>query len=98
MIDLSTIPEADKIAKGEYSIVRAAHEDAKKELQMLCGKLQSFASQVLRKMQPDHDAEPEGVDNLIFGARNALADIEACAKEIESLAKQRAELKKQAWQ
>lgn len=98
MIDLSTIPEAEKIAKGEYSIIRAAHEDGKKSMQVWCGQLAAQAAQILKRVQPDNDAVPDDVDSLIVGAKNTLLAIEACAKELESLAKQRAELKKQAWQ
>jgi hypothetical protein len=97
MLDLTTISNEVKIARGEYSTVRAAHEDAKKSLQMLCGQLATASTQILRRMQPDNDGVPDSVESLISGARNTLALMEACASEIESLAKQRAELKKEAW-
>lgn len=97
MIDLSTIPEEVRRARGDYSTVRAAHEDAKKSLQMLCGQLSSAASQILRRMQPDNDDVPESVETLIAGARNTLVLMEACTAEIESLARQRADLKSAAW-
>lgn len=97
MLDLSVISDAEKIAKGEFSIVRAQHEDEKKSLQMLCGKLSSVAALVLRKMQPDNDEIPESVDGLIEVAQNTLQMMAACAAQIESLAKQRAELKQKAW-
>jgi len=97
MLDLSTIPEEVRLARGEYATVRAAHEDAKKSLQMLCGSLSSTASQILRRMQPDNDDVPDSVESLIAGARNTLVLMEACANEIEALAKQRSELKPKAW-
>ena len=97
MIDLSIIPEEVRRARGDYSTVRAAHEDAKKSLQMLCGQLSSSASQILRRMQPDNDDVPDSVESLIAGARNTVTMIEACTVEIESLARQRAELKDAAW-
>lgn len=97
MLDLSTLPAEILTARGAYSTVRAAHEDAKKLLQMLCGQLSSSASQILRRMQPDNDDVPDSVEDLIAGARNTLVLMEACAKSIESLAKQRAELKRSAW-
>lgn len=85
------------LARGRYATVRSMHEDAKKSLQMLCGQLSSAASQILRRMQPDNDDVPESVEALIAGARNTLVLMEACAAEIESLARQRAELKSAAW-
>lgn len=97
MIDLSTIPEEVRRARGDYATVRAAHEDAKKSLQMLCGQLSSSASQILRRMQPDGDDVPDSVESLIAGARNTLLLMESCVNEIESLAKQRVELKSAAW-
>jgi hypothetical protein len=85
------------IARGQYSTVRAMHEDAKKSLSILCGQLTSHASHILRQMQPDHDAIPETIEKEIAAARNALAKIEECAQQIEALARQRAELKPLAW-
>lgn len=97
MLDLSSIPDDVLLARGMYSTVRAAHEDAKKDLSKLAGFLQSIAGQVLRQMQPDNDSIPENVDSLIASARNKLDEMEAVAKNIESLAEQRAELKRRAW-
>jgi hypothetical protein len=97
MINLADIDQAVIVARGEYATVRSAHEDAKKRLQMLCGQLSSTASQVLRRMQPDNDDVPDSVDSLIASGRNTLVLMEACVAEIESLARQRAELKSKAW-
>lgn len=97
MIDLATIPPAILENRGAYSTVRAAHEDAKKSLQMLCGELASTATKVLRRMQPDNDDIPDGIADLFLNARNTLTMMENCAAEIESLAVQRAALKPLAW-
>jgi hypothetical protein len=97
MIDLSTISDEVRLARGDYSTVRAAHEDAKKDLQKLCGQLSATAPQILRKMQPDDDEVPDSVGSLIESARLTLTMIEACVANIESLAKQRQELKQKAW-
>lgn len=97
MIDLSEIDRKVLIARGSYSTVRAAHENAKKELATACSALQSAAGQILRKMQPNDDSVPESIDQLIGVGRLALLEIERIATKIESLAKQRAELKKEAW-
>lgn len=97
MIDLTTIPSETLLARGSYSTVRGAHEDAKKSLQMLCGQLAATATQVLRRMQPDNDDVPESVDTLLTSARNTITLMEACVSDIESLAKQRQALKGDAW-
>lgn len=97
MFDLSTVPAEVLNARGAYSTVRAAHEDEKKALQMLCGRLSSIAAQVLRKMQPDNDEVPDSVESLIASGRETLQMMEQCSARIESLAKQRAELKAAAW-
>ena len=97
MLDLSIIPEEVRRARGDYSTVRAAHEDEKKSLQMLCGQLSSIASQILRRMQPDNDDVPDSVEALIASGKQTLQMMEECTARIESLAKQRAELKGPAW-
>jgi hypothetical protein len=97
MIDLDKIDEPTLMARGIYSTVRAAHEDQKKSLQMLCGQLAATSSQVLRRMQPDSDDVPESVDDLLAAGRATLDSIEACVREIESLARQRGEWKQSAW-
>lgn len=97
MIDLSKIDESLLLARGSYATVRSSHEDSKKELSVLCGKLSAVASQVLRKMQPDNDEVPDSVEDLLSSGRATIDRMEATAKQIESLAKQRAELKKDAW-
>jgi hypothetical protein len=97
MIDLSEISKEVLMARGSYSTVRAAHENAKKELSVACSALQSAAGQILRKMQPGENETHESVDQLINVAKLALMEIERIALKVESLAKQRAELKKDAW-
>jgi hypothetical protein len=99
-MDLSTISDEVRLARGDYATVRAAHEDAKKAMQVLCGQLSASATQILRAIQPaDDNTAPEfiGVDVLFSGARDTLTLMEACAVEIEALAKQRAELRPKAW-
>ena len=97
MIDLTTLSAEVRLARGDYSTVRAAHEDSKKDLQKLCGQLSAVAAQILRKMQPDNDEIPESVESLIESGRSTLNMMEACTARIESLAKQKAELKQAAW-
>jgi hypothetical protein len=97
MIDLNTIPDETLLARGQYATVRAAHEDAKKKLSILCGNLSSAASQVLRRMQPDSDDVPESVEDVLSAARATLTEMDLCVMSIESLAQQRAELKTLAW-
>lgn len=97
MLDLATIPVAILEHRGAYSTVRAAHEDAKKQLQILCGQLSSVSTQILRRMQPDNDAVPESIADLFVRARATVAEMEKCVDQIESLAQQRADLRPLAW-
>lgn len=96
-MDFSTIPDSVLLARGKYSTVRAEHEDAKKQLQIHCGQLGSVAAQVLRAMQPDNDAEPGSVAELLACGRNTLNAMETIALQVQALAAQRAELKPIAW-
>jgi hypothetical protein len=97
MLDLEEIGDVVLLARGKYSTVRGAHEDAKKSLQMLCGQLSTAAVKVLRRMQPDNDDVPDSVDDLVSGARNTIVLMEECVAEIESLAQQQRDLKALAW-
>jgi hypothetical protein len=97
MLNLDEIGDVVLLARGKYSTVRSAHEDAKKSLQILCGQLSTAAVKVLRRMQPDNDDVPDSVDDLVSGARNTIVLMEECVAEIESLAQQRSDLKAQAW-
>jgi hypothetical protein len=99
MIDLTTYSQDDVIAKGQYSIVRAAHEDAKKRLAVLCGAFAAIAPQVLRMAQPDGDAVPDGIaiDRLLADGSDLLNKIDDQIVEIKGLAQQRAMLKVAAW-
>lgn len=98
-MDLTTIPDSVLLARGKYSTVRAEHEDAKKSLQILCGKLTSAGTQLLRTAQPDGDAQldAENIAIALQTARSTVDEIEACIAYIESLAMQRAALKPEAW-
>lgn len=64
---------------------------------MLCGQLAATSTQVLRRMQPDNDDVPGSVADLLAVGRSTIDQMEACVEQIESLAKQRAELKPLAW-
>lgn len=99
MIDLTTIDKTVLLARGEYSTVRAAHEDEKKRLAILCGQFASVAPQVLRLMQPDGDSAPNMVEvnRLLVSARVTLAEIDFCVTVVDGLAAQRAALKQSAW-
>ena len=97
MIDLSTIDNDTLMARGAYSTIRAAHEDEKKNLSVLCGEMLSLATKVLRTMQPDNDAIPECADALIAKGRDTLEAMGLCATRIEGLAQQKHDLKAQAW-
>lgn len=97
MIDLTKIDNDTLLARGAYSTIRAAHEDEKKNLSVLCGELSSCATKVLRQMQPDNDAVPADAAVLLAAGRATLDAIEICATRIVGLAQQKADLKQQAW-
>ncbi len=97
MLDLQDMPADLMILRGQYATVRSAHEDSKKQLQILCGKLGASAAQILRKMQPDNDAEPVDVVEMLGACRLAIDAMEITTLNIQALAKQRAELKPKAW-
>jgi hypothetical protein len=99
MIDLTLYSQDEVMAKGNYSIVRAAHEDRKKKLSLLCSQFASITPQVLRLSQPPDDEVPNGVAiaELMTQARALLDKIEVLVGEIEGLAVQRSILKEAAW-
>lgn len=99
MIDFNVIDQGEVIAKGQYSIVRAAHEDAKKRLAVMCGAFAAIPPQVLRLAQPDGDAVPDGtaIGKLLADGGALLSKIAFHIDEIEGLAQQRAVLKQAAW-
>jgi hypothetical protein len=97
MIDLTKISDGLLLARGCYATVRGEHEDAKKRLAVLCGHMGAINSQILRKCQPDSDDVPDGVSELLDEGRATMEKIAVCTAEIESLARQRAELKPSAW-
>jgi len=99
MLDLTTIPEDTIIARGQYATVRSAHEDAKKQLSILCGQFANIAPGVLRAMQPAEDEAPDmrTVNELLATGAATLSKIEACIDDIEKLSMQRAALKHAAW-
>ena len=98
-MDLTSLPQELLLARGEYATVRSAHEDAKKQMQMMCGALGAGAAQVLRSVQPADDSEPDlaTVRDLIDNCRNIMAAMDACADTIFTLSQQRTELKPRAW-
>ena len=57
MIDLSKYDRHVIMARGEYSIVRRAREDAIKKLQGICDSQMGAIAAVLRDVQKDGDVE-----------------------------------------
>lgn len=98
-MNFDDIPAEVIVARGKYSTVRGAHEDAKKQLSVLCGRLSSVSSQVLRYMQPANDDAPQmaAVHDLMQMGREYLDDIDACIVQINELDAQRSALKPEAW-
>ena len=48
-------------------------------------------------MQPDNDDVPPNVGELLAKGRETFDAIESCTRNIEALAKQRQDVKQQAW-
>lgn len=99
MIDFDTMSQDLLLARGKYATARSLHEDAKKQMQILCGGVGATAAQILRAVQPDGEGphDQEAVDHLLASCYKALASIEACAGNIRHLAETRAALKGEAW-
>lgn len=89
--------DALMLARGRFATVRGQHEDAKKRLSVLCGELSSISARILRLMQPDNDAAPEDHFPLLSNARDITFELDTVCLNILHLAKQRAELKIEAW-
>lgn len=97
MINFEKYDSEMLVARGKYSTVRKEHEQAKKELSQLVGKLTSFASQILRKMQPDFDDEVADINDLLELAKWTIAEVEKTSSRISSLAQQKESLRSTAW-
>jgi hypothetical protein len=96
MFDFTTLPPHVITARGQYSTVRAAHEDELKLLAQKASLAAATAAQILRAMQPE-EGVPADPFELLKTARKALDDIEACAIRVRGLAEQKQELKPLAW-
>tara|TARA_R110000868_G_C10972514_1_gene770268 strand:- start:5406 stop:5714 length:309 start_codon:yes stop_codon:yes gene_type:complete len=97
MINFENYDSEMLLARGKYSTIRKEHEQAKKELSQLVGKLTSCASQILRKMQPDFDDVPASQSDLLELARWTITEMEQTAARITSLAQQKEDLRSIAW-
>lgn len=85
------------LARGKYSTIRAEHESAKQQMQILVGTVTSLASQVLKGVQPRDEAEVIDVGHLLTTMRFTTDEIDRCVMRIAELAKERAALKPLAW-
>jgi len=95
-MDLSTFDQELLLNRGRYATIRSAHEDQLKRLPILTGQLSSAGSQILKWMQPA-EGESSDISGLLKDARSTIDEIEECARLINELAKQRAELRPKAW-
>lgn len=81
------------VFRGQYSTLRAKHEDAVRELQMTAGHLTSLTAQILKNAQ----ADTPSVNLLIDEARGLVVEMQQATERIEYLAKQKLELRPLAW-
>lgn len=97
MLDLASIPADVLRARGGYLTVKDAHEASKETLKDFCESGVTLLAQILNKGQSHHancfDEARAKVDELEAYAKNIRAQLSV----IESLAKQRSELKSKAW-
>lgn len=96
MIDFDQLDPAVIIARGQYSTVRSAHEDALKELQLACSNFAGFTTGILRAAQSDKDQSFPGAEDFDKG-RALIDEIEKIVANIEELHKQKNSLKALAW-
>ena len=96
MIDFDQLDPAVIIARGQYSTVRSAHEDALKDLHIACSKFTGFTTGILRATQPDKDQSFPGAEDFDKG-RELIDEIEKIVANIEELHKQKNSLKALAW-
>lgn len=97
MLDLSAIDQATLLARGQYSTVRAAHEDGKSVLQVACGSGMSSFQQILKLGQSNN---PDEVDEAMKKLDELLALMDTTKSHLgkmSQLAKQRQVLKVEAW-
>jgi len=83
MIDFNEIAAEQIIARGQYSIVRAARETALKSLRDMCESMNNAATSVLRDVQGATDTER----HFVFMHDN-LARMAETVGEIEELTQQ----------
>jgi len=92
MIDFNEIAAEQIIARGQYSIVRAARETALKSLRDMCESQNNAATSVLRDIQGATDTER----HFAFMHDN-LARMAETVGEIEELTKQLALIRPMAF-
>jgi hypothetical protein len=84
------------VARGKYSTIRAEHEDAKKELQLLCSALMALPQQILKNGQDD-EMKVDSAFELVKAAGEILKQLDRHLLVVKQLEQQRAELKLAAW-
>ena len=92
MIDFNEIAAEQIIARGQYSIVRAARETALKSLRDMCESMNNAATSVLRDIQGATDTER----HFDFMHDN-LARMAETVSEIEELTEQLALIRPMAF-
>jgi signal transduction histidine kinase len=83
MIDFNEIPQAQILARGQYSIVRSKREDALKELRTLCEGQNSATAAILRDIQDGHE-----VTRHFAFLRQGLGSMTELIAELEDLTEQ----------
>jgi len=85
MIDFNEIPQAQVLARGQYSMVRSKREDALKALRTLCEGQNGATAAILRDIQEGQEVERHFAflrDGLIHLAET-VAEVEELTQQIE---------------
>lgn len=95
---MHTFTESDETlkARGQYSILRAVHEDKKGELRDVFTVVQSYLNDAF-KLATANEISHDSVVAALTGIRYQIDKSETIATELESLAKQRQELRNVLW-
>jgi hypothetical protein len=83
MIDFNGIPQAQILARGQYSMVRSKREDALKELRTLCEGQNGATAAILRDIQ-----EGQEVARHFAFLRHGLGSMTELVAELEELTEQ----------
>lgn len=95
---MHTFAESDETlkARGQYSILRAVHEDKKGELRDIFTVLQSYINDVF-KLATANEISHALITDALSDVKRTVDKSEIVISELESLARQRQDLRNILW-